>query len=69
MTGVPPSRPEGSPSALWEVLYTAAERLDDPAARRPDPVGEYNTRPGATVQDLIALLEDVRARIQSRMRR
>lgn len=58
--------PGGAP-ALWDADYTARERIEVPQGERA--LDAFNDRPGTTLDDVIGLLKDVRARIAGNIRR
>jgi hypothetical protein len=47
----------------WDVIYSASARLGH--VRNARAITEFNNRPGTTVEDVIALLEEVRDRIRA----
>ncbi|HSJ05548.1 MAG TPA: pectin acetylesterase-family hydrolase [Longimicrobiales bacterium] len=55
-------RPFTSPVG-WDVIYSASARLGH--MRNARAILEFNNRPGTTVEDVIALLEEVRDRIRA----
>jgi hypothetical protein len=55
--------------AMRDVGYSTAERVDDVFGRRGDSHVIYNNRPGATVEEMIALLEEVRGRVRAGLQR
>ena len=56
----------GLPAAFLEVIFTVAARLGDPMmVKTPDPsvlLRTFNNRPGATAQNIVGLLREVRDR-------
>jgi hypothetical protein len=55
----------GLPAAFLEVIFTVAARMGNPMMTAQDPgamLRAYNNRPGATAQEMIELLREVRAR-------
>jgi hypothetical protein len=47
----------------WDVIYSASARLGH--VRNARAITEFNNRPGTTVEDVIALLKEVRDRIRA----
>ena len=56
----------GLPAAFLEVIYTVAARMGNPMMTAQTPAAmlrAYNNRPGATAQEMIGLLREVRDRV------
>jgi hypothetical protein len=59
----------GLPAAFLEVIFTVAARMGDPMMTQHEPAAmlrAYNNRAGATAQEMIRLLGEVRERVLSR---
>jgi hypothetical protein len=59
----------GLPAAFLDVIFTVAARMGDPMMMRQEPAAmlrAYNNRAGATAQEMIQLLRQVRERALSR---
>ncbi len=63
VTGQAPVGIRNVPPALWDVIYTVMERIGE--RRVQNPLGVYNNHPDTTAEDMIAVLEDVRDRIET----
>jgi hypothetical protein len=80
-TAVAEIAPGTNTPGAWEVVYTAIEKLgtyfDDKRDELQDERGIapalalqlFNNRPGTTVKDVIAVLEEARERIRADLRR
>jgi hypothetical protein len=56
----------GLPAAFLDVIYTVAARMGNPMMTPQEPAAmlrAYNNRPGATAQEMIRLLREVRDRV------
>ena len=56
----------GLPAAFLDVIFTVAGRMGDPMMTSQAPAAvlrAYNNRPGATAQEIIGLLHEVRDRV------
>jgi hypothetical protein len=54
------------PAAFLEVIYTVAALMGNPMMTAQEPAAllrAYNNRPGATAQEMIDVLREVRARV------
>lgn len=57
------------PPVMHDVGYTTAERVGDVFRRGGDPNVIYNNRPGATLEEMITVLETVRGRVRAGLQR
>lgn len=67
VTGRTPTGLQDLPPALWDLIYTAAQRLGDRGMN--DPLHRYNNHPETTAADMISALNEVRARIERELAR
>ncbi|MEX2349247.1 MAG: pectin acetylesterase-family hydrolase, partial [Flavobacteriaceae bacterium] len=65
VTGQTPGGLRNLPSAAWDVIYTATDRLEHRG--RGDVVRWFNNHEDTKVEDVIALLEEVRDRIRKNL--
>jgi len=63
VTGQTPAGGRNVPPALWDVLYTASERLGERSLA--GVLQGYNNHPDTTAADVIAMIEEVRDRIRT----
>jgi hypothetical protein len=65
VTGRVPVGLQGLPPALWDVIYTAIDRLGDRDMN--NSLHRYNDHPETTAADMISLLKKVRERIRKNL--